>query len=402
MVSPITGPEYTVTPADPTRHKMAIAQITADAFADGSYVEDIAQSYIGNCHYDYATTRLVWDGDKLVHHWGVWGYQMRLESTLLKVAGIGAVTTQEPYQRRGLMALASKHSFKAMHRNGYELSVLRGRHYVRFGYARAWNYVTTKLKVAEIPDLPPHQPYSQLAPGHLEAIIALYNRTHSGLTGTALRPTYRRQQEEDYSAFYGWFDDNDKLAGYLRASPVKDESALQCLEAAGDPIQVLGVLRDLLITESYKEIHFFTLHHDHPVLEIIRRGACLVENQFFHNTGWRVKVINLRRTLISLQPLLEERLVKSGLRDWEGELHLDSGEHQANIAIKAGKVKLLAPSHSPHIIQGGPSIGRLLIGSDEPEEIIQQEQMKLQGDGALLVKALFPNLNPVLSHWDEF
>ena len=84
---------YPLTPADPDRHLMAIARITADAFTNGEYIEEIAQNYIGNCHYDWDVTRLIWDGDQLVHHWGVWGYPMRLGSVQLQVAGVGAVTT---------------------------------------------------------------------------------------------------------------------------------------------------------------------------------------------------------------------------------------------------------------------------------------------------------------------
>lgn len=63
-----------MTLADPDRHLMAISQITSDAFAGGQYVEEISQQYIGNCHYDWDTSRLIWDGERLVHHWGVWGY----------------------------------------------------------------------------------------------------------------------------------------------------------------------------------------------------------------------------------------------------------------------------------------------------------------------------------------
>ena len=83
-----------------------IAQITADAFAGGQHVDEISQQYIGNCHYDWNTSRLIWDGDQLVHHWGVWGYPMRLDGVQLQVAGVGAVVTLEEYRKQGLMQTA--------------------------------------------------------------------------------------------------------------------------------------------------------------------------------------------------------------------------------------------------------------------------------------------------------
>jgi hypothetical protein len=45
---------------------------------------------------------------------------------------------------------------------------------------------------------------------------------------------------------------------------------------------------------------------------------------------------------------------------------------------------------------------RLLIGSDYPAEVIQQEGIRCKGQGFELAQVLFPNLNPMLSHWDEY
>ena len=176
-------PSIRMTPADPNEHLVPISQIVSDAFAGGQYVEEISQTYIGNCHYDFDTTRLIFAGDELAHHWGVWGYPMRVESVQLKVAGVGAVFTREAYRKQGLMAMAAEDSINVMAENGYDLSILRGRHYVKYGYARAWNYVTYKLKPDEIPVSEMRPSYVQLGREHLDAVIALYNQTHSNFSG---------------------------------------------------------------------------------------------------------------------------------------------------------------------------------------------------------------------------
>jgi hypothetical protein len=54
-----------------------------------------------------------------------------------------------------------------------------------------------------------------------------------------------------------------------------------------------------------------------------------------------------------------------------------------------------------HCLSGGAGIGRLLIGSDEPEEVIQQENLTCSGAGQSLARVIFPNLYPMLSQWDE-
>ena len=93
---------YSITPADPDSHLMAIAKITSDAFAGGEFVQEIANTYFNNCHYDWDATRLIWDGEHLIHHWGVWGYPMRLGSVQLQVAGIGAVVTEGTVSQTGI------------------------------------------------------------------------------------------------------------------------------------------------------------------------------------------------------------------------------------------------------------------------------------------------------------
>lgn len=398
---PLEGTALLPVPTQVNRDDQPIAQITSEHFAGGEYADEIRRQYINNCHYDWATSRLVWDGDLLVHHWGVWGYPMRLGAARLQVAGVGAVVTREKYRRQGLMTLAALDSLQAMKEQGYDLSILRGRHYARFGYVRAWNYVTYRLKADEIPDLEPRWPYEMLGPEEMDSIAALYNESHTGFSGTAVRPTFRMLEPEGFRA-YGWTDESGKLAGYVRAVPKEGEPALQCFEATGDPEQGLAVLTELFRKGEYEVLTFFTLPYHHPILGLLRRGACTVEDRYFRETGWLVRLVNLKSTLGKLRPLLEERLVRSWLAGWRGRLHLDAGDEWATLEIKDGRIKVVdSPAHG-HEILGGPALARLLIGSDDPGEVIRQERIPCWGKAAELAEVLFPNLRPVMSHWDEY
>jgi len=392
--------EYRMIPADPDKHLMPISQIVSDAFAEGQYVEEISKTYIGNCHYDFDTTRLIYAGDDLVHHWGVWGYPMRVESIQLKVAGIGAVFTREPYRKQGLMGMAAVDSIGAMKDNGYDLSILRGRHYVKYGYARAWNYITYRLKADEIPKVDFRQTYQLLSAENLNEIVALYNQSHQDSTGTAVRPTYRFLDSD--TGIYGWFGDDGKLVGYVRAVPTENKKDLQCLEAVGEPECGLSVLRDLVTEGEYESLNFFTLPYQHPLLKLLRRGACVVEDRYFKDTGWRVKIINLERTLDKLTPLLNNRIRKSQFKDWQGKLHIDAGVQQANLQFDNGNIQITESSQSENAVKGGAAFARFLIGSDEPGEIIQQEGVTCSGAADALIPVLFPNLIPMMSHWDEY
>lgn len=386
---------------NPEKHLRAMGQLAADAFSGGQYVDAFCNNYIGNSHYDWHVSRLVFDDEKLVHHWGVWGYQMRLETIQLKIGGIGAVVTHPDYRKQNLMHRAAQDSFEALKRNGYDLSILRGRHYVKMGYARAWNYVTYRFKLEDFPLIESAPAYQPLGLEGVPEMDSLYNQTHAVFTGTALRPTYYNKHPEDL-CLYAWRDPAGNLAGYLRAAPSEDEpKTLLCLEAAGDPQQCMGVLGDLFQRGVYEKVACFTLPHLHPLLQYLRQGNCIAENRYFDISGWRVRLINLESTLQKLLPLLEKRLAESRFADWRGSLLLDAGEQKATLGISGGKITLTGDPATPNLLRGGAEIARFLIGSDEPDEIIRQAGMECIGLAQLLARMLFPNLYPMLSHWDE-
>lgn len=395
-------PDFELVLPEPAQHLRQMGQLTADAFSGGNYVDAYCDNYIGNSHYDWNVSRLISDGHKLVHHWGVWGYQMRLESAQLKVGGIGAVVTHPDYRKQNLMHRAAQASFAAMHQQGYDLSILRGRHYAKMGYARAWNYVTYRFKPEDFPINGPTPAYQPLQVQDVPEMDWLYNQSHAAFSGTAIRPTFYNKHPEDLCAF-GWRNAAGELVGYVRAAPSEeDPKTLLCQEAVGDPRQALAVLADLFCQGGYEKLACFTLPHEHPLLQLLRLGNCIVENRYFEISGWRVRIINLRSTLQKLIPLLEQRLTRSQFAAWQGSLVLDAGEQMAILSIGGGKIALSGTAGAANVLYGGAEMVRFLIGSDEPDEIIRQAGMECSGLAQPLTRALFPNLYPMMSQWDEY
>jgi hypothetical protein len=394
--------KYSIFRPDQDTYLQQIGQICAATFSEGKYVEQYCENYIGKSNYDWDTSRIVLDGEKMIHHWGVWSYQMRLEDILLKVAGIGAVATHPEYRKLGLMHEAAQESFNAMEQNGFDISILRGRHYVKMGYARAWNYIHYNIKPEDIAKLKLQKPYQRMTVEQIGEVESLYNHAYSGYTGTAIRPTYLNKHPDDLH-IYGWFDNQGKLEGYIRAMPDEDNpNELQCVEAVGDPQQGLAVLAELNQGRDYEKLTCFTLPYLHPMLQVLRKGAVIVEDRYFDISGWRVRIINLRRTLNKIIPLFEKRLIESQYAGWQGNLLLDAGNAKAMINMYRGRVEITEDGSSENVIRGGADIARFLIGSEEPDEIIRQAEMENTGQAVPLMRVLFPNLHPMMSQWDEF
>jgi hypothetical protein len=119
-------------------------------------------------------------------------------------------------------------------------------------------------------------------------------------------------------------------------------------------------------------------------------------------SGWRVRIINLHSTLKKMIPLLEQRLLQSQFAGWDGALQLDGGQWKATLAIKSSKIEITNDKPGENVVHGGADIARLLIGSDEPDEVIHQAGTECTGIALPLVRVLFPDLHPMMSHWDEY
>jgi hypothetical protein len=115
-----------------------------------------------------------------------------------------------------------------------------------------------------------------------------------------------------------------------------------------------------------------------------------------------VRLINLESILQKLLPLLETRLLDSRFANWQGSLLVDAGEQKATLNLEHGKIEIARTDSTPHILRAGADLARFLIGSDEPNEIIRQAGMECLGLAQPLARVLFPNLHPMLSHWDEY
>jgi hypothetical protein len=162
------------------------------------------------------------------------------------------------------------------------------------------------------------------------------------------------------------------------------------------------VLGDVFKQGGFESMGIFTLPYPHPMLGLLREGACIVEDRYFDISGWRVRIINLASTLQKLVPLFEQRLAQSQFADWQGSLLLDGGWQKAVLNIEQCKVEIIKDASAANVLCGGADIARFLIGSDEPEEIIRQANMECRGLAVPLARALFPNLHPMMSHLDEY
>jgi hypothetical protein len=115
-----------------------------------------------------------------------------------------------------------------------------------------------------------------------------------------------------------------------------------------------------------------------------------------------IRAISLQRFAKRLRPELEDRLRRSHLSTWRGDLLMDDSREAVTVRINQGKIQLLPAAPSPDSISGGEAIALLLFGTDDPQETVDAGRIRLRGQAKVLVPVLFPNEHPALSVWDSF
>jgi len=392
-----------ITPLDRARRE-ELYDLLAKVFRGRGYPDfrDACRNgLIDHGPYDWNSSRVGQIDGRLVTHWGVYDMPMRIGSAVVRVAGIGNVATHADYRNRGYMSATARASIAAMRSAGYDLSLLFGINdfYHRFGYIRAWATRTWRVRLAELPKKLPRVRLRKLSLRRCTEWSAPANRYYAGLTGTMVRPTYVRGRFAGDWQAHGWRDGRGRLIGYVVAWV--HDNALDVVDAVGRSEQVLAALAALTRKAGQNEMRIFDLHPLCPLGKYLRRHSCRIETLYRPNGGAMMRIINLRAALDKLTGELSRRLKASALRAWRGTLVLGDGRESVNLTIRRGRVRVGGATRSRHAVRGR-HLGRLLLGADEPGEIIEAGRMKVTGDARWLVEALFPHQHPAVPAWDHF
>jgi predicted acetyltransferase len=396
--------EFRVMAPDRKVHGEEIVDLNCKTF--GNYFEAhpiMRELILRSSHYSFEHSRIgVMDG-KIVTHFGILDYQMRVGAATLRTGGVGGVATHPDYRKRGLMLKTGEACLAGLRAAGFDFSLLFGieNFYHRLGYSRAWapaDYVVTLDKLGG------NGRGSAIRKGALsptDALAKLYNRQYAGITGTAVRPTFRSWREGNKCELFSWKGRRGQVAGYVI---VRDAGAkLEVMEAVGESEAVLGAVGQLAKRFACDEIRFLKMVERSALGHRLRRGDMRVEVQHRRNSGPLARVVHLPRVMGKMAGELSQRLIAAGLGEYRGKLGITDERDGAMIAIDGGRVRVSEESTgTKHRLVARGEISQLILGTQEPWETIEAAEMQLKGDAKFLVPAMFPAQRPMLGWMDHF
>ena len=156
---------------------------------------------LADSHVDWRASRIAFardgESERLVAALNVYDLTMRIGTAEVRVAGInGDVLDADMAGSRGdILGRIASEALGSMRDEGYDMAVTFDdeafwlRHGFALGWrALQWQVLVEDLPAAKVPEL------ERIDAAHDDGLAAVYNETSRGLTGTARRPTYRRNK----------------------------------------------------------------------------------------------------------------------------------------------------------------------------------------------------------------
>jgi predicted N-acetyltransferase YhbS len=357
--------------------------------------------YLLNSNYDWNASRIGKLGSEIVTHFGIWNFQIRVGRARVRVAGIGAVATHHYYRKKGLLRQTANAALTALAGSDYDISFLFGipNFYEQFGYRRAWTWLNATIETNQILARPIPGRLERSRSAVREDLAVLYNRENANLTGTAVRPSFPSGNPFVQSQVYVWKHERQPN-GFVFVCP--RGNTLDMRSWAGDPETILSVVKRLAGPRGVSTIQFQWIHYKSKLSQFLRRQNCTFKSDYRSSGGPMVRMVSLLRFVTRLRPELEDRLRRSHLSAWHGDLLIDNSSEAVTLRIDQGKIEVLPAAPCRNSISGGEAIAQLMFGTDEPSETIAEGRIRLRGHAKNLVPVLFPNEYPALSAWDRF
>jgi GNAT superfamily N-acetyltransferase len=375
---------------------------------------------------------------------------MRIGAAVVRMDGIGGVSTEEEFRNRGYSRRVMETAVEQMRRGDAALSTLFGIEdfYQKFGYETTGPEYTVVLPLAEATaptrSLPRGWRFRPLTPGDMPAVMRLYHANTRRATGALVRhdagddpseterladlnPDARKiglrawnrlqgiavEPGEDACRVlvdqsgrigaYAWFGANWWMGirrrdlpgafhiaeGMARDAEVADTLLVACrtwAEEAGSDGDGIA-----LAIPPEGPVAMAAAYEGGQMLGVYTRGG-----------NFMGRVLDLGRLLRLLQPELAAR-VRSARLPFQGRLNFRTDEDEAAIVIRDDDVQVDGRASGGLVVElPQTALARLCLGGFDPADVLARLPNRPNAEVEAVLRALFPRRMPHIYPMDRF
>ena len=248
-------------------------------------------------------------------------YQQRVGGQILRLGGIGGVSTDNDHRFQGYSRRVMTNAFRWMRANGFDVSQLYGisSFYPKFGFAPAFPGITATMALRDAESVSPA--VYRLAEfdrdQHLAGVLELYQDNNARRTGTILRDAgWAARHGQYWNTKACWqvvLNRRGRLAGYVIYDSAYPAVTLLEVGFAAPAVfpDVLRFTAGLALARRVERIGF-VLPIDHEFIEFCKPLGITLEQRYRHDGGAIVRLIDAASALRKLAPELGPRLRGKG------------------------------------------------------------------------------------------
>jgi predicted acetyltransferase len=348
------------------------------------------------------------DNNNMMAYLSAQPYTVQFDGHIVKMTGIGGVSTLPQYRRHGCIRKCFEASLNDMYENDFTLSYLypfSTAYYRKFGYELCNEVIHYYVNLKSIQRFPEAdgQVYLVEQGSHLEDIKKVYNDFANGYNLMCKRDDidYTGIKEsnpaKDKHYIYVYKDKNDVAKGVMSFTKeqVGDRFNMQCRYFYFSDMEGFkGLLNHCLAFSAYYEHVVFRLPLDINITSYIPEWALYSYKRESYFNGM-VRVVNVKKALElakyqgsgSLVMKISDNQIKQNDNTFE-VVFVDGKATSVEVVEKTADITFSIADFS-----------RLLIGTHNPTELKYIEQIQVNADLDKIAKVFYKKLNFIADYF---
>ena len=374
----------------------------SDAYA---WLNSFGAGYPG---YRREHTRVALFGSQVVAALRLTTDTIRIGEARLKMGGLGWVTTDRAWRRKGIISRVMTDTMRYMQEQRYHVSMIFdvSEYYQRWGFAAALaDYATVVGLTATDASAPERQFKMRPAkPGDIQAMQKMH-----ALNDTDTACSLIRTQAHQANKWNQWepvrvlTDGRGKLAAYFRGLHTDSDYTIDEVGVADDDA-CAGVLNAViqLARETGAGRLRFAAPPSHPLIRQLHQRPLQQEMETHGDSNGMMAFANLGEALESMIPEWESRLTKTLPAPPHAEITLLVGRTAWRVRAHHGAVDVSPGSGGNKVGVSAQELIQLTVGHRDLEEVLATKRRIVNAEGMALLHAMFPRRVPYVWVLDRF
>jgi hypothetical protein len=333
---------------------------------------------------------------------------IRIGEARLKMGGIGWVSTDGAWRRRGIVSRVMTDTLRYMHEQRYHVSMLFGvpDFHRRWGFASTLTEYTTVAELPKLDRTAPAFPFKVRAakPGDIQAMQKMHAANDAETACSLIRTqAHLSNRWKPWESVRVLTDGRGKLSAYFHGfrsdfDYIIDEAGVSDAEAGA------GVLLEAarLAREAGAKRLRFCMPPNHPLVRGLKPDKAGRPAETIGDSSGMMAFVHLGEALESMIPEWENRLLQTPLTGSHAEFTLMVGRSAWRVRAHHGAVDVSSGSGPNKAVVSAQELIQLTAGFRDLEEVLAARRRIINAEGMALLRAIFPRRIPYVWMFDRF